>query len=236
MAHSYNKEYAPLIVVVPAAGVGKRMQASCPKQYLKINQRSILEHTVFRLLSHSDINKVIVVINADDEYFKETELAEHQDVLTVLGGQERVDSVLAGLNAVDTAIYPWVLVHDAARPCISHRDIDALVERCRVNNQGGLLAYPVKDTIKYANSDQLVGSTVDRSTLWHALTPQMYQTEQLIQAVKQAKKDAAVITDESSAIEHFGLPSLLVQGSSANIKITNPEDLALAKFYLTETI
>jgi len=234
MTHSHNKNFSPLIVVVPAAGVGKRMQATCPKQYLKINHHSILEHTVFRLLSHAHINKVIVVINADDEYYDETELVEHQDVLTVWGGQERVDSVLAGLSAIDTVIYPWVLVHDAARPCISHLDIDALVKQCRDSDQGGLLAYPVKDTIKQANPNQLVNSTVDRSTLWHALTPQMYPTKQLIQAIKQAKKDTVVITDESSAIEHLGLPSLLVQGSSANIKITNPEDLALAKFYLTQ--
>lgn len=235
MTHSKNKEFAPLIVVVPAAGVGKRMQADCPKQYLKINQHSILEHTVFKLLSHSRINKVIVVINSDDEYFADTALITHQEVLTVYGGQERVDSVLSGLKAVNTKKYPWVLVHDAARPCISHKDIDALIDCCATNEQGGLLAYPVKDTIKRENLTQHVDLTVDRSSLWHALTPQMYPTKQLIKAIEQAQKDEIVITDESSAIEHLGLPSILVQGSSANIKVTSPEDLALAKFYITQS-
>ena len=235
MTHLKNKEFTPLIVVVPAAGVGKRMQADCPKQYLKINQHSILEHTVFRLLSHSRINKVIVVINSDDEYFAETDLISHQDVLTVYGGQERVDSVLAGLNAVNIAKYPWVLVHDAARPCISHKDIDALIDCCATNEQGGLLAYPVKDTIKRESPTHHVDLTVDRSSLWHALTPQMYPTNQLINAIKHAQKDEVIITDESSAVEYLGFPSLLVQGSSANIKVTSPEDLALAKFYLTQS-
>ena len=232
LTHPFNS----LVVVVPAAGAGKRMRANRPKQYLKINELSVLEHTVLHLLEHEAIVKVIVVISQEDEYFCQTSLHNNPDILTVKGGQERVDSVLSGLKAIDEVQFSWVMVHDAARPCVSHQDIDALIASCQSNNQGGLLAYPVKDTMKRGNqsSNNRVDCTVERNDLWHALTPQMYPVSQLIQAIEQSKSDAANITDESSAIEHVGLPSLLVEGSSENIKITRPEDLALATFYLAQ--
>ena len=223
-----------LIVVVPAAGVGKRMKANCPKQYLKIDDLTIIEHTVLKLLSHPNIAQVILAISAGDEYFKETSLYTHPDVIKVDGGNERVDSVLAGLKIIDQTNNPWVLVHDAARPCIEHKDIDALINSCRTTYHGGLLATPVQDTMKRSGSNRQVVSTVERSILWHALTPQMYQTHLLINAIEKAMVDHAVITDESSAIERAGLPSLLVQGSSQNIKITHPEDLTLAVYYLAK--
>ena len=235
MTELKNSEFDNLIVVVPAAGIGKRMKADCPKQYLKIAKLTVLEHTVLKLLSHPRIKQVILAISYGDEYFKDTSLYNHSDVVTVEGGQERVDSVLAGLKAINSQISAWVLVHDAARPCISHKDIDVLIARCRSTNYGGLLASPVRDTMKRADAKQQVKSTVERSTLWHALTPQMYQTKQLIKALEQALAAKALITDESSAMEYVGLPSSLVQGSSENIKITRPEDLALAAFYLDKS-
>ena len=224
------------VVIVPAAGVGKRMLASCPKQYLKINNLSILTHTTNRLLSHPKIAKVIIVLSDDDNYFEQTELANKTNVIRVLGGKERVDSVLNGLHAIDVEKYPWVLVHDAARPCVTHDDIDKLIEQCIENNFGGLLAAQVVDTIK--QNSQLgsgtVGSTIDRSNLWHAFTPQMYKTVELKQAIEHAKEQGLDITDESSAIELAGLPSLLILGRRDNIKITRPEDIALATFYLNQ--
>jgi 2-C-methyl-D-erythritol 4-phosphate cytidylyltransferase len=224
-----------LIAIVPAAGIGKRMKAGCPKQYLTIEGQTILEHTVLRLLSHPCIEKVILAIGDNDEYFRSTSLASNTDVITVIGGQERVDSVLSGLKIVESADYPWVLVHDAARPCITLADIDVLINHCQQYNVGGLLASPVRDTMKRGQSvNNSVKNTVEREQLWHALTPQMYRTSELLQAITQAQLKAYVITDESSAIELAQLPSLLVTGRSDNIKITQPDDLALATFILAE--
>lgn len=223
-----------IIAVVPAAGVGKRMLANCPKQYLTIYNDTILAHTVNRLLNHHQIKKVIICLSKNDEYFTETGLASHPDVLIAEGGKERVDSVLNGLKLVNSDNHPWVLVHDAARPCVTHHDIDALIAECITHNCGGLLAAPVRDTMKRSDHHQFVQHTVERSHLWHALTPQMYKTEELKVAIEQALLSEHKITDESSAIELAGLPSLLVSASSENIKITHPDDLAFAEFILAK--
>jgi 2-C-methyl-D-erythritol 4-phosphate cytidylyltransferase len=224
------------VVIVPAAGVGKRMLASCPKQYLKINNSCILTHTTSRLLSHPNIAQVIIVLSDEDEYFAQTELVDNTNVIRVSGGKERVDSVLNGLRAIDIENHSWVLVHDAARPCITHVDIDNLIEQCLINDSGGLLAAQVVDTMKQSSETKsnAVHCTIDRRHLWHAFTPQMYKTAELKQAIEQAMELGLDITDESSAIESAKLPSLLVQGRRDNIKITRPEDLALATFYLDQ--
>lgn len=218
-------------VVMPAAGVGKRMQSACPKQYLTINGKTVLEHTVERLLSHSRIGKVIIAIGDNDDYFAQTSLPENTDVVTVTGGKERVDSVLAGLNIVGE---DWVLVHDAARPCVTHDDLNNLISYCEQHQHGALLAAPVRDTMKLATTSGLVDKTLDRSQMWHALTPQMYQVEVLQDAIHLALANNINITDESSAIEYVGLKSGLVSARNDNIKITRPEDLALARFILEQ--
>ena len=230
------------IAIVPAAGVGKRMQANCPKQYLRINNETILSHTVMRLLNHPLISQVIVALGTDDQYFAESQLAHHKDIIRVNGGSERVDSVLNGLKAVDRDKYPWVLVHDAARPCVSHEDIDKLITQCLSNDYGGILATPVRDTMKRGipskenaeGDSSIIERTVEREQLWHALTPQMYKTDELMLAIEKALENSLKITDEASAIEYANLPSLLVSASSENIKITHPNDLALAEFYLNK--
>ena len=136
------------IVIVPAAGVGKRMQANCPKQYLTINGKTILTHTLDKLLSHPRINQVVLALSENDQYFDGSDFENHKNVIRVNGGKERVDSVLSGLSVVDVEKFPWVLVHDAARPCLSHSDIDKLLDSCLAENCGGLLAAPVRDTMK----------------------------------------------------------------------------------------
>jgi len=226
-----RKTVPRLIVVVPAAGVGKRMQANCPKQYLKIGELTLLEHTVLRLVSHHLIEHVIIALGADDEYFNDTQLIHHEKVSTVIGGAERVDSVLSGLKAINTAHHPWVLVHDAARPYVTHHDIDSLIHSCLTTGVGGILATPVRDTMKRSQG-KYIDKTVEREQLWHALTPQMFLTTQLFNAIEQAQQENAVITDESSAVEFTGEQSLIVEGSSENIKITRPDDLAYAEFIL----
>ncbi len=223
----------PLAVVVPAAGVGKRMQAACPKQYLKIGQLTILEHTVLRLASHPNIDKIIIALGSEDEYFPATLLAQHSKIEIVNGGKERVDSVLAGLNIIDSEIYPWVLVHDAARPCVTLSDVDKLIDACIKNGLGGILATPVRDTMK-SGTQHLIKHTVERENLWHALTPQMFPTKQLKSAIEKALLGHAVVTDEASAIEFVGEKSQLIESSSENIKITRPDDLAFAEFILAK--
>ena len=224
----------PIAAIVPAAGVGKRMLASCPKQYLTINELTILEHTVLRLLEHSSIELVVIALGRDDEYFADTQLANHPKVKTVVGGKERVDSVLAGLQSLDTERFPWTMVHDAARPCVSVSDIDNLITTCLNSQVGGLLAAPVRDTMKRSDNSSMVLNTECRENLWHALTPQMYKSEDLIDAITKGLETGVNITDESSAIEAYGLASQLVAASQENIKITHPDDLALAEFILTK--
>ncbi len=232
------KSIDKVIVIVPAAGVGKRMQANCPKQYLTINGESVLTHTLTRLLSHPLIAKVVLALGADDQYFSDTSIATHPDIIRVIGGNERVDSVLNGLKEVNNKEFPWVLVHDAARPCVTHHDISQLISQCLENDCGGILATPVRDTMKrglvQSDNHRIISNTVEREELWHALTPQMYKSEELTHAIEQGLSEARKITDEASAIELQGLPSLLVPASSDNIKITHPDDLALAEFYLTK--
>jgi 2-C-methyl-D-erythritol 4-phosphate cytidylyltransferase len=233
-----NNKHLSLIAIVPAAGIGKRMLASCPKQYLTIDGKTVLEHTIERLLSHDNISKVILVLGEHDEYFQQnvtlTHLVKKGVIETVIGGKERVDSVLSGLNSVNTEQKQWVLVHDAARPCVSHIDIDKLIRHCQENETGALLAAPVRDTMKRSSDNHQVKSTVDRELLWHALTPQMYLHSELKTAIESGLKNKVDLTDESSAIEAFGLISTLIEGSSDNIKITRPDDLALASFILSQ--
>lgn len=229
-----NNSLGQYTVVVPAAGVGKRMRASCPKQYLTINDKTILEHTVQRLLNHEAICHVVIALGEFDEYFPTTALANNSNVTRVIGGKERVDSVLAGLKSLNTEQEQWVLVHDAARPCVQHKDLTQLIKYCVENDHGGILAAPVRDTMKQATSTGIIDKTLDRSQMWHALTPQMYKTAELTSAIGDALAKDIIITDESSAMEAFGYASGLVSGSSDNIKITQPEDLRLAEFILQQ--
>jgi 2-C-methyl-D-erythritol 4-phosphate cytidylyltransferase len=228
------------IVVVPAAGAGKRMLSNSPKQYLKIGSKSVIEHTLSNLLAHPLIKKIIVSLSPSDEYFNGLNVSKDPRVLQVIGGTERVDSVLNGLLCLDQKANPWVLVHDAARPCVTHEEITRLIEQCVNNDIGGLLAVPVVDTLKKnvpmtINTNAKVEKTVDRKDIWQALTPQMYKTNELISAIENALDKSLDITDESSAIESIGLASMLVLGNRQNIKITRPEDLALAAFYLNKS-
>ncbi|AUI86956.1 2-C-methyl-D-erythritol 4-phosphate cytidylyltransferase [Vibrio azureus] len=222
------------IAIVPAAGVGSRMKADRPKQYLSIGDKTILEHTVEKLLRHPRISKVVIAVTEGDPYFSELTIAQHPDVIRVAGGKERADSVLSGLKYISRHFESeWVLVHDAARPCLLAADLDRLIESCLSQPWGGLLASPVRDTMKRSNSQQQIEHTVDRQSLWHALTPQMFKTQSLTDALDDALNHNIAITDEASALEYAGKQVALVQGSASNIKITQPEDLLLAEFYLS---
>ncbi|MBA5764271.1 2-C-methyl-D-erythritol 4-phosphate cytidylyltransferase [Vibrio sp. 404] len=222
-----------IVAIVPAAGVGSRMKAGKPKQYLMIGGLTVLEHTLLKLLDHPRINKVVVAITDGDPYFSELAIATHPDVVRVSGGRERADSVLSGLQYVQQhQLGEWVMVHDAARPCVREADINTLIDVSQTHEVGGILASPVRDTMKRANGNNNIEHTVDREALWHALTPQMFRAALLTRTLSEALAEGAIITDEASALEWAGYHPALVQGSADNIKITQPEDLALAEFYL----
>ncbi len=226
-----------IVAIVPAAGVGSRMKANKPKQYLTIGQKTVLEHTVNKLLAHPQISQVVVAITEGDPYFPELSIAAHPQVVRVSGGKERADSVLSALRYVaEQKLSKWVMVHDAARPCVRASDLDTLIEVASVHPVGGILATPVRDTMKRANGNHDIDHTVERSDLWHALTPQMFKAEQLVETLSKALAAGAIITDEASALEWAGFQPALVQGAADNIKITQPEDLALAEFYLQRNI
>ncbi|CAH0538581.1 2-C-methyl-D-erythritol 4-phosphate cytidylyltransferase [Vibrio marisflavi] len=222
-----------VVAIVPAAGVGSRMKADRPKQYLAIGKKTILEHTVDKLLSHPRVSKVVIAVSDQDPYYEKLSLNECKDVIRVSGGNERADSVLSALNYVtENQLTEWVMVHDAARPCVRHSDLDKLIQQATAHQVGGIMASPVRDTMKRSGKGQNIEHTVERTSLWHALTPQMFRSEQLKSALENALNSGAVITDEASAIEWAGFQPLLVQGRADNIKITQPEDLELATFYL----
>ncbi len=221
-----------VVAIVPAAGVGSRMKADRPKQYLQIDQTTVLEHTINKLLAHPLIDKVVVAITEGDPYYPELAISQQDNIIRVAGGKERADSVLSALRYAASENYQWALVHDAARPCVHLRDIDRLIEVATQHKCGAILAAPVRDTMKRANKNNDIDHTVDREAMWHALTPQMFRTQQLTQALSAALEQGVAITDEASALEWQGENPALVQGSADNIKITQPEDLALAEFYL----
>ena len=219
--------------VIPAAGVGKRMGGDRPKQYLLIAGETVVEHSLDRLLDCPEIDGAVVAISSGDGYWKELNYQHEKPVLVATGGKERSDSVLNALQQLSQTAddNDWVLVHDAARPCVRQEDIHKLIQSCKDHPVGGILAVPVKDTIKESNDSSEIRETVDRSTLWHAQTPQMFRLGPLRDALSKALDADVEITDEASAMEGVGCKPLLVEGHADNIKITRQEDVNLALFY-----
>lgn len=225
-----------LWAVIPAAGVGSRMQNDRPKQYLPLAGCTVIEHSLQRMLSHPRIAGAVLAISPNDEYWPTLAYQHDKPLWVAPGGAERCDSVLNALHtlAAHAADADWVLVHDAARPCVRQQDIDELMRCCEAHPVGGILAVPVKDTIKKVADAGTIVETVDRATLWHAQTPQMFRLAALRTALQQALAAKAVITDEASAMEWVGQAPRVVEGHADNIKITRPEDLPLAEFYLQQ--
>lgn len=218
-----------IIAVIPASGIGSRMQADKPKQYLILKGKTILEHTVSLFLEHPEIAKIIIAVAKDDPFYANIALLKSPKIQLVFGGETRADSVLNALMAIEDE-NAWALVHDAARPCLKRSDLDKLLQI--EDEQGGILATPAIDTMKRANGVQIL-HTEDRSTLWHALTPQFFPVHRLKVSLQSAFAKNQIVTDEASAMELSGYHPQLIMGRSDNIKITRPEDLALAEFYLS---
>ena len=220
--------------LIPAAGTGSRLGAALPKQYLEIAGRPLLYHALRALAQHSRIEQVFVVLAQGDDRFARYDWRELGERIKPLycGGETRAASVFNGLLAARDTIAgsDWVLVHDAARPCLGREELDRLLGELEEDVTGGLLAVPVADTLKRANRDLRVAATEPRDNLWLAQTPQMFRYRLLIEALRAA--DPARVTDEASAIEGLGLRPRLVMGDSRNIKVTFPEDLVLAELIL----
>lgn len=226
-----------LWLIVPAAGVGQRMQGQQPKQYLRIDQRFILDITLSRLMDSARFAGCVVPLHPADHWWPDTEASRDSRIQTCIGGSERSDSVLSALHAMAEQVRDddWVLVHDAARPCLHSRDLSHLIDQLYSHSVGGLLASPVADTLKRGGPGELpeVAETVDRTGLWRALTPQMFRYRMLREALEAAVAGKFLVTDESSAVEFSGNMPVLVEGRPDNIKITVPADLALAGFILS---
>ena len=222
--------------VIPAAGTGLRMGADVPKQYLKIKDKCILEYVLECFCSHSKISGIVVALAQGDSYWPRLKIGTHEKIMQALGGIERCHSVLNGLKLLNDRAGPndWVLVHDAARPCLRNDDLDNLIDTLNEHPVGGLLALPVRDTMKRIDADNEISETVNREGLWHALTPQMFRLGPLQQAIDNAIKNKNLVTDEAQAMELAGMKPKLVQGRADNIKITQHCDLALAEFYLSQ--
>lgn len=219
--------------VVPAAGSGKRMNADRPKQYLPLLGRCVIEHAVQSLATFPGIAGVVVALSADDAYWPACHFDAPTPIHRTEGGNERCQSVLNALVYLSGLAHEldWVLVHDAARPCLRHTDIARLIAAV-ANSEGGLLGLPVADTLKYCNNNNQVERTVGRDHLWRALTPQMFRLGALRHALADAIASHCLVTDEASAMERAGIHPLMVEGAADNIKITHPQDLRMAEIYL----
>lgn len=222
--------------VVPAAGRGTRFGGERPKQYLEVAGRPLIAYTLDALLSHPSVSGVMVVLAEDDRYWRDWETRDAKPVLTCTGGAERADSVLAGLDALPETVRAdaFVLVHDAARPNLSHQDLDRLFEVGMSDPVGAILAAPVRDTLKRAGDDAGIDRTEPRERLWRAFTPQLFRRMQLSRALAAAQASGVAITDESMAMERQGLRPLLVEGNEENFKVTTPADLARFEFAISQ--
>lgn len=234
MAHD-EQSRVKFWAVVPAAGIGTRMGGEIPKQYLPLLGRPIIAHTLARLCNHARISGVVVVLASDDRWWSKMTMKYSRQLLVAAGGAERRDSVLSGLDSLfgRASNQDWVLVHDAVRPCLRDEDIDRLMDELWADEVGGLLAVPVKDTMKRSGSDNRVRETVSRESLWQAQTPQMFRLSALRDAIRLTVDEDRDVTDEAQAMELTGARPRLVQGHEDNIKITRRADLALAEMFLT---
>jgi 2-C-methyl-D-erythritol 4-phosphate cytidylyltransferase len=222
-----------LYAVVPAAGVGARMQADRPKQYLVLQGKTILEHTLLKLLDFTAIEEIVLPVSSNDGYIKDLDIHRHDKVTLCEGGQERFHSVLNGLQTLlnkGVSRDAWVMVHDVARPCIRLEDLNHLYKNA--NKNGVILGMQVRDTMKRTKSNAQVTDTVDRTHLWHAQTPQLAPLGTLHDALSQSIQDGVPITDEASALEYIGIMPTMLAGHPSNIKITQPEDLEMARAFI----
>lgn len=222
--------------VVPAAGRGTRVGGDCPKQYLPLAGRPLILHTLERLAAHPQIVGLLVTLGAADTHWSGLAELNGKPVRIAIGGAERSDSVLAGIDALPDTVdaSDFVLVHDAARPCVRLADIDKLIALA-TQGDGGLLGAPLRDTLKRADLAGRSELTEPRDRRWRAFTPQLFRRGQLAEALRKAARRGVNVSDEAMAMEQAGFAPLLVEGAEDNIKVTTAADFALAEFLLSRT-
>jgi 2-C-methyl-D-erythritol 4-phosphate cytidylyltransferase len=213
-------------VIIPAAGSGSRFYHHEPKQYLRLQNKTILEHSIDLFLHKNGFNKIILPLSKKDEHFAQLAIAKHQKIHIVIGGQSRAESVLNGLTYLQSIAKPldWVLVHDAVRPCLHQNDLHSLICNLSQDDVGGILATPVADTIK-SFTHHTISHTVPRDNLCHALTPQMFRFHILFDALKQCIEQNITVTDEASCVEQSGLKPKIVFANYPNPKLTMKRDV-----------
>jgi len=220
--------------LIPAAGHSVRFGGTTLKQYAHLLGSPVIAHSISALVRSQTIRSVTVALAEDDGIFDDLVRSDFPDVFTVTGGDSRAQSVLNGVRSIAERFEDceWVLVHDAARPCLSGADLTRLLDQGLSSRSGAILAVPVNDTLKLADEDRRICSTVDRSRLWAAQTPQLFRAAPLLRNLEAALAAGDTPTDEASVMEADGVRPLLVRGSLTNFKITGAEDLALAEFIL----
>jgi 2-C-methyl-D-erythritol 4-phosphate cytidylyltransferase len=223
--------------LLPAAGKGIRFGGGIPKQYLEVAGQPLLVHALDALLAHPRVAGAVLALARDDTRWPGWTSRNGKPVLTCTGGGERADSVLAALQALppEAGEDALVLVHDAARPNLSHADLDRLIAAAEAHADGAILATPVRDTLKRAGEDGCIASTEPRERLWRALTPQAFRRGLLTRALLQARSNGVIVTDEAMAVERLGCRPLLVEGRDDNLKVTTAADLALVAHLLNAT-
>lgn len=221
----------PVWAVIPAAGTGSRMQSDTAKQYLRFQEKTILEHCLDRLLTHPRIEGAVVVTAEDDRLWNELKYHSDKPVISTGGGQERHHSVYRGLVELQHRMGNDVtaLVHDAVRPLVSHTDLSRVIDAAQQHDGGAILASKVADTLKLQADDMSITNTLPREGLWRALTPQVFHLPVLLNALEKVVKNKLTITDDAQAVEMAGFAPILVLGNADNFKITTPGDLALAE-------
>ena len=222
--------------LIPAAGSSQRFGGSVPKQYAQLRGKCVIAHSIDAVSRHAMVRSVTVALAARDVLFDELVRPSYPGIQTVTGGDSRAKTVLNGLRFIreQQPDCSHVLVHDAARPCLSEEELKRLLEEGLSEEEGAILAIPVNDTLKLANSSRHIDRTVDRTNYWAAQTPQLFPVNALIASLDQALSAGEAPTDEAMALERAGLHPGLVAGSSTNIKITTAADLALAEFILQQ--
>lgn len=246
-----TSQHRQLWAVIPASGIGARMGVGIPKQYLLLCGKTILEHTLHKISQVENLSGIVLVLDANDQYWPTLNCNSISNLHVVNGGASRAQSVKNGLSYIAKKIANntanntgqdqevKVLVHDAARPCVNVKNIETLVASCEQANQGGILAAPVADTVKRALAQRetpAVQATVDRSLLWLAHTPQYFELHCLLNALNHCEQAGLEVTDEASAIEQTGGQVLLVADGKDNIKITLPEDMLVAEAILANQL
>ena len=228
-----------LWVVIPAAGIGKRMGVDIPKQYITVCDKAIIEHTVEKFTSRNDLQGILVILSNSDQHWSTLELSKNNKITTVTGGEERYKSVYNALCSLKNKADDddWILVHDAVRPCITTSEIDQFIaDLDHLNGIGGILALPCFETMKKANTNHEIEETIDRKFIWHAQTPQMFRYKKLFLAIEKIMNENIFITDEAMAMELAGYKPMLIQGTHSNIKITDQNDLKYLESFLRQEI